>query len=455
MPDIASPSPEIKEHLDRWARNRAVIQGEDAVKKARAKYLPKLPSQSNAQYLSYLASVDFFPAAQRTVESHIGLIMRKPPTVDAHETTQPILDTISMEYGLDDLGREILRETFITNFTGRLVDFPVSQDDVSQADAIKMGLRPFVAVYRAESILEVKREVIRNRFTITRVRLMEPDGKSVRELLLNDGRYEIIMHRKVEGGAWVPDEPIVPLKNNKPFDYIPFRIISTEAGSVTPSKAMADDIALMNLSHYRASAQHCNVLRHLGNPIIWGRGMPVSEDGKAGPLLSNSVEQAWFFAAPDAEVAYLEHSGNGVAALRQRCVDIAEQMAAIGARVLASEKAAAEAAETLAIRRASENSILASVAQRVADHVQEAANEALDWVGLPPITYAMNCDFSPVPMTSDYITALVAAFQAGVISHETVYRCLQDGEIVDFKRPFEQEKEAIAADMADRPSAMI
>ncbi len=183
--DISTPSPEIAAHHRRWACNRAVVEGEYAVKAAGEVYLPRLPTQCERQYRGYVASVDYFPATQRTLESYIGLITRKPATLVAEDSVRDILSTITARYGLDDLSLKLLRETCITNFTGTLDDFPVNDEPVSAAAALTEGRRPFVAVYPAESILEVTDDVVRNRFAITRVRLLD-DKDTVRELRLSE-----------------------------------------------------------------------------------------------------------------------------------------------------------------------------------------------------------------------------------------------------------------------------
>lgn len=452
LDDISCPTPEIACHHRRWARNRTVIAGEDAIKGQGELFLPRLPSQSSDQYKSYVASVDYFPAAQRTLESYVGLIFRKPESLDADDAVKPILATISPRLGLSHLARKLVHETGITNFTGLVVDFPPSDGDVSAAAAIDAGRRPFLSIYEAESVLEVTQSVVRNRFALTRVRLLD-DRDTVRELIISDGIYQVVMHRRGASG-WVADAPIVPLKNQRPLTAIPFEIVSTEPGCTAPPKAMLDDICGMNVSHYRASAQLCNVLRHIGNPVIYVAGVPMGKDGDGNvqaPTFSTAVDQAWVFSDPATKVGYLEHSGNGVAALRQRGLDIADNMAAIGARVLASEKAAAEAAETLAIRRASENSILAALAIRVSDQIERQVNFALDWVGLPAISFTLNTDFLPATMDPQMIAQLLAAVQAGRISPQSFHAALQEGEVIDPKRSYEDERDLIAQDVADRP----
>jgi hypothetical protein len=62
-----------------WARARDVLSGEDAVKAAGEKYLPRLDSQSEEEYSAYKARASFFGATARTLEEYLDLIFRRAP----------------------------------------------------------------------------------------------------------------------------------------------------------------------------------------------------------------------------------------------------------------------------------------------------------------------------------------------------------------------------------------
>lgn len=451
--DIASPSPEIACHLTRWKRNRDAVAGQDAIRAAKTAYLPRVyEGQDDREYSTYQSRVVFYPATQRTLENHVGLVFRKDPSIVADDSVADILSTITARYGLEDLARELLAETLITNFTGLLVDTPPSKAGLSAATAIQAGQRPFLSVYRGESVLEVQQGIINNRFALVRVRLLD-DENTVRELVIADGVYQVIMHRKSEGAQWIADAPITPTKGGATLSEIPFEIVSTKAGCIEPPKAPLDDLVILNLSHYLASADLSNVLRCIGHPIRFVTGYSAKDDGGnvVQPQFVVRADQVWVLDDPQAKVGISEHSGAGVDALRDQCQDIAAQMAQVGARALATEKAAAEAAETHAIRRASENSSLAALANRVSAHIERQVNRALGWINLPTISYRLNTDYLPVPMSAQDITALLSVVQAGRMSAETFFATLKQGEIVPDSLSYEDERDRIEQDVADRP----
>jgi hypothetical protein len=63
-----------------WSRARDVFAGEDAIKSAGERYLPKLDSQSADEYNAYRARASFFNATARTADGFVGLIFRREPT---------------------------------------------------------------------------------------------------------------------------------------------------------------------------------------------------------------------------------------------------------------------------------------------------------------------------------------------------------------------------------------
>jgi hypothetical protein len=68
-----------------WSRAQDDISGEDVVKAAGKKYLPRLDSQSDEEYDAYVARAAFFGATARTLEEYLDLIFRRAPAVGLWE----------------------------------------------------------------------------------------------------------------------------------------------------------------------------------------------------------------------------------------------------------------------------------------------------------------------------------------------------------------------------------
>src|SRR4051812_25605966 len=64
-----------------WQRVREVLAGEDSVKAAGERYLPRVQSHTNDEYNLYRMRASFFNATARTAEGYVGLIFRRPPWI--------------------------------------------------------------------------------------------------------------------------------------------------------------------------------------------------------------------------------------------------------------------------------------------------------------------------------------------------------------------------------------
>src|SRR5512135_967208 len=78
---VNSTHPDYDASLPAWSRARDVLAGEDAVKAAGEKYLPRLDSQSDDEYAAYKARASFFGATARTLEEYLDSVFRRAPVL--------------------------------------------------------------------------------------------------------------------------------------------------------------------------------------------------------------------------------------------------------------------------------------------------------------------------------------------------------------------------------------
>lgn len=449
--NIDEPTPEIEQARTRWERNRAFLSGEDAVKAKRCTYLRKIADMTDDEYTAYLDRVPFFAGAARIKDGLKGLIFRKAPTLDIADSLIPIFDTITQAgHTFNDLAEDLVEESLITGFTGLLVDHPASVEGLTQANAIARGQRPFIALYQAESILEVSTAVVNNVQMIVRVRLLD-DENTVRELLLDEGVYFVIIHKKVEG-EWFASDPIAPTMNGQPLNRVPFVLVTDKPRRCSPCKAPLDDVVQANKHEYRASAMADNSRYFSSSPMLVVKGA----EAQASLVIAPGRVLQYPQHKPDApvEIEYLEFAGTGQQSLDSNVQVRKDEMAMLGLRMLASEAKGVEAAETHAIRRASENSILAAFTRRQSDRLQEAAQIVADWLNAGEVSVNLNADFLPSPMSEAEMKQWADMVASGLISFETFCNRLIDGEKLpeDFDIEAEQERRAQNSLDADRPS---
>ena len=82
---VNSTHPEYDAKAPQWSRARDVLAGEDAVKAAGDKYLPRLESQSEEDYQAYKTRASFYGATARTLEEYLDLVFRRAPMLSVSE----------------------------------------------------------------------------------------------------------------------------------------------------------------------------------------------------------------------------------------------------------------------------------------------------------------------------------------------------------------------------------
>lgn len=121
-------------------------------------------------------------------------------------------------------------------------------------------------------------------------------------------------------------------------------------------------------------------------------------------------------------------------------------MASLGARLLAPDKRVAEAENTVGMRREGEVSILATLAKHVSRQITLALEEMAEWMdnATGEIAFTLNTDFNVSRLDANHIKSLLESVVAGLISYETFYDTLVDGEAVKTGRTFQEEQELVA-----------
>jgi len=240
-----STHPDYDASLPAWLRARDVIAGEDAVKIGGNKYLPRLDSQSDDEYLGYKSRACFFNATSRTCDGFLGLLFRRDPEVklpDRHAGVGGALrvfteDVDLMGTSLFTFCKGVVSEVLAVGRCGTLIDW--------QADGES---RAYVVRYQAEDILNWQTQRINGRNVVTLLALREvladdqhdddpfvaEQTETIRVLKLEtqtDGstRYVVELWQDQQSGnsrrkksEWKLVDSRVPLRLGKPLPLIPF-----------------------------------------------------------------------------------------------------------------------------------------------------------------------------------------------------------------------------------------
>ncbi len=452
-----------------WDYMRAVAGGQRTVHAAGEVLLPKLSGESQENYDKRRARALFFNATWRTIEGLSGMMFRKAPVVEVSPATLPMLDDVTKSgVDFDSFARQCDTELMTVGRVGILVDYPpapVAAGSISVQAAERLNLRPNMAMYVAESVINWDTRWINNRTVLTLIVLAEsatvrsPTDEFMKateprwrvlDLVEVDGAlvYRQRVFAKLSGADTLVEGPTFPRMGGQLMEFIPFRVLGTEDNTPGVSDPPLLDLAYVNVSHYQTTADLEHGAHKTSLPQPWIAGIDNTLDEKGVPIKNPTMYMGggdiWTFRNPETMCGMLEYTGAGLQSLETRRESKEAQMAVLGARMLEEQKSGVEAAETAGIHRSGEQATLASLARMLSKGIKEALGWFDEWAGgSGEVEYLINQKFFASEMSPQMLAELVAAWQQGAISKEAMFEKLQAGEIVSDERDFEDEESKI------------
>lgn len=469
---VTSCHPQYSENIELWRKCRTIIQGEEAVKAAGDRYLPRLDGQDQTEYEAYKMRALFYGAADRTVKGLRGAILAKAATVKMPEQLVELSKRLGASgESLEGITQTVLGEVIGIGRVGLLVD---AAEDVENGE-------PFVEVYFAEQITSWRTEMVGGRRTLVRLVLREEleqldptdpfafkSETRYRVLKLGDpetglevgpeddresARYFVEIWRredtldqktKQQHEHWILEDTIEPrIRGGLPLREIPFTVVNPSSLGFDVEKSPILDLVNVNLSHYRSSADLEHGRHFTALPTAVAAGF-----GEASSKLKIGSGVAWQTNDTSAHAEFLEFTGAGLGHLAEALKEKQQLMAILGARLLEDQKRAAEAAETLQLRQAGEKSILADIAANCSEGLTRVLRLAAMWLGSAEAESAsveLNKDFNLVGIDAATLQALMLAVQAGQVSWQTFFYNVKRGELIPDNVTAEEEAELIAA----------
>jgi hypothetical protein len=155
--------------LPDWLRARDVLAGEDVVKRAGVRYLPRLDSQSDEEFRAYCQRAAFFNGTSRTAEGYVGLIFRRPPFLKIPKSkagtgvalAEFLNDADMLGTPLAAYAKIVVAEVVGLGRAGSLVDWEGLES------------RAYVCLYSAEQIINWRVERVNGRNVPTLIVLSE------------------------------------------------------------------------------------------------------------------------------------------------------------------------------------------------------------------------------------------------------------------------------------------
>lgn len=461
---INQPSPELAKWHKRWRKNRDFVNGSEAVKSRKEVYLPRIRRDDGpSHYLNLLLNTSLYPAASAIATGMLGLIERKPYKLESDSLRVDLLSK-SITYrnqSIQQLGSKFLREKIITNFNILLADHP-SRDGftgLNAENADRKGYRPRVSLYVGESILDYQEGPVALEHKVVDVRLLEADGRRVRHCFLDDsGFYEQHVYHADANGIFDENtyDVILPTINGERMTEIPV-VLDTSHGGTEPTPSIIERAVDLNHEHYLLSGRLANMTWQTSGPIVFinnftrevdEHGEEIDPEWDLGP---NSVIEL----KGDSKPEYFKFDPTNSKLITDQLDKLEMKLSSLNHSIIASEKAAPEAPESLILRRVAESATLAGFTAGASESMNKVLNFWAKWVDGSEVRFAFNTDFTPNGITPAQHKAIQDDYTLGIVPHEVALQALIDGEVYPSTIDIEVVVERAQAEKADLPPTGI
>ena len=452
---VTTLHPDYQKRVDQWKTIRDCVEGEDAIKAARERYLPRASGSSDEQYEAFKKRARWNNYTARNLEGLHGFIFRKNPIITCSDEFKNSGILKNIDRRGTDIYQFISDSTFDsmqTSWGGYLVDMPTGKGVTTVLQAEQSGIRPYIRYYPAESIINWGYMVINGieqlAYVVLKETVEDPNGeefehKPLEQYRVLDARSGVYGQRIFtesgtnKEGEIVFSEKKVPVTiQGEHLCEIPFVFIPGNK----PEKPMFYDLAMCNIGHYQKSADYENGVHLTTIPTgyVTGHRQNRGPDGEQEVIVLGK-DSFLMFEEENAKVGTLVFSGEGLTHSENAIQTALADMAVLGSRIIAPEKGTNESADSAKIHRAGENARLSTFAKNISERISHVLTIVAKWAGYnEEVTFSLNADYDSLTFDPNALNALANLAEAGKLPMPYVFWNLKNGEYAPNESDYEE-----------------
>lgn len=431
---VSSKHETYAEMMEYSRETRIPIMGQKAVKSYAKTFLPCSFSDDAERYKAYAERAIFTNFVGATHQGFMGMIFRKPPIFELPTKLQYIEKNINGSgVGLKQFSKDVVDHVSADVVYGLLVDPPKRENS---------EVSPKISTYSAANIINWETFINENdNLKLSMVVLVENKKikidefetkreKRYRVLILVDGLYFHRIYNEKE--EFIDEIPIIG-PDGKQLNFIPFIFCGNKDNLPGFNKPAYYDIAVVNIGHFRNSAdkEENEHLHGQGTLIFWG-DMTVSEFKELNPNGIKVGARGGHYLGSNGGGELLQLEQNQ--ALKQSMEDKEKQMVALGAKFITSKYRYETTEQTSA--NSSEKS---SAINTLVDNVEMAIKQCLEWMCLfldisPDFSFVMNRDFYDKSLTPQEVSAAIMLNENGITSKTDLRQTVRGSVFLDETR---------------------
>lgn len=467
---------DIEKMVPYWDMVDAILEGSEAIREGREKFLPRFAGEPDDRYDIRLKFTKF----TNIYSDVVGALSAKPfedeiklvDSEDGKKTPEEIKNFIQ---DVDGFGNTVTVFSSLTFFNGInaaidwiFVDYPnlAGASNISVAEAKKMNARPFWTHVIAKNVLEVRTEVMGSKKVLSYIRIKEPsvsenEKDHIRVFERNLGivswtLYEVNMKAdsieaqviQIENGFLSIDEiPFIPFctgrRNGNGFTFYP------------PMKDAAD----LQITLYQEESDLQHIKKLACFPMLAANGMKpqMAADGKT-PLDVSVGPMGILYGLPKAdggngEWKILEPNANSMEFLKKDIDKTKQDLRELGRQPLTSLSTQLTTVTT-SIAAGKAKSAVTAWAIALKDTLENALVITCKYMNIKdynPSLYVYT-GFDNVKDDGSDLNALLTAHKEGVISSETLCEEFKRRKVLSPEFNIERENERILKEVPIDPN---
>ncbi|MEE8517609.1 MAG: DUF4055 domain-containing protein [Dehalococcoidia bacterium] len=426
-------------------------RGERQVKNKGTVYLPATSGQKDdgftegqpgkSAYDAYKTRAAFPDVVKMAVDAMVGVMHHKPAVIELPSALERMLEMATLQgESLQMLLRRINEHQLITGRLGLLLDVP---------DGAPVGTAPYVALYRAESILNWDNGqrgmpvvqnlnlVILDESEFQRKEDFEwEEEKQFRVLILGDPKENEPATAKAvyrvgvfddATSSFTEDKLIEPTIGGNTLDQIPFVFINAKDIVPDPDAPPLLGLANQALTIYRGEADYRQGLFMQGQDtlVVIGGTMDPDEEIRTGANAAIRVSVG-------GDAKYIGVESSGLTEMREALMNDKGEASQKGGQLLDSVSRAREAEGTLKIRVAARTASLNQITLAGAFGLETVLKMAAMWVGADPekVSVIPNQDFADDELSGKTLNEYMTAHALGApFSKKSIHRLMEEKDL--------------------------
>ncbi len=431
--------PDYTEFEPIWRRVTVVSKGTHWVKKEKDLLPAEFAADHPERYARYKERAYIQGVTGRTRDSLVGMVFRRDAAHALPESMEPWLENIDgAGQSLAQVAKAMMKRLLETGRYALLADAPLLPENLSAEEEQAIGLRPTMASYNAENILNWRFEGIKGKQTLTLVVLREfsdapndefgHEKKTIyRVLRLRDGVYTQQLYN-IDASA-ASDEWVPRAAGRKPLDYIPLHIVGSENNLPDIDMPPLYNLAEIEIAQYRniADLEECGFV--VGQPMLHidtGDTDTATFRDLNGDTISFGSRTSVITQKGSVSLAQATSDPLSLTLVDSKT----EQMAQMGAS-LVKRSGQTETAEAARINASAEASVLETLVGNASEGIEGALESMARFAGTDPkdVEYKLNSTFWETGLDPQALTAVMAARQGNVLASRDVIHMIKTGRI--------------------------